>query len=67
MCITYKIKGIKYNNIANNFIFYAFCIYNFRSFNNESTSTSKNQSKMLMKENRDPHANHVTKMFDHLA
>ncbi|KYM92395.1 hypothetical protein ALC53_00850 [Atta colombica] len=37
------------------------------SFNNESTSTSKNQSKILMKENRDPHANHVTKMFDHLA
>ncbi|XP_018339211.1 PREDICTED: uncharacterized protein LOC108746764 isoform X2 [Trachymyrmex septentrionalis] len=37
------------------------------SFNSESTSTSKNQSKMLMKENRDPHANRVTKMFDHLA
>ncbi|EGI63126.1 PREDICTED: uncharacterized protein LOC105148492 [Acromyrmex echinatior] len=37
------------------------------SFNSESTNTSKNQSKMLMKENRDPHTNRVTKMFDHLA
>ncbi|KYN29602.1 PREDICTED: uncharacterized protein LOC108762220 [Trachymyrmex cornetzi] len=37
-----------------------------KSFNSESTRTSETQSKMLMKENRDPHANR-TKMFDHLA
>ncbi|KYM93427.1 hypothetical protein ALC62_15785 [Cyphomyrmex costatus] len=37
-----------------------------KSFNSESSNMSGNQSKMLLKENRDPCANHVTEVFEHL-
>jgi len=66
-----KLNTDKYNDItiANDFVFYVFYIYNFRSFNSESTSSSisSNQSKMLMKENRDPRANRMTKICEHLT
>jgi len=69
-----KLNTDKYNDItiANHFVFYVFYIfyiYNFRSFNSESTSSSisSNQSKMLMKENRDPRANRMTKICEHLT
>lgn len=37
------------------------------SFSSDSTGSSANQSKMPMKENRDPQANRMTKVYEHLA
>lgn len=61
-----KLNRDKFNS-AYKFVRYAFYIYNFKSFNSESASTSANQSKMLMKENRDPRANRMTKICEHLV